>query len=187
MHLFALPKRQIFPYVLPSEPQTGASMFLQPIPGDTQEWGFTEKHEAILSWYCLSYYNIAMQNHYVRHMSKSLMKVLPPTHLRVFAPLRLTHLSLGQQRLYHGLTWHLCPFLAQRSLPNKALPNNYNRRKNLGIIIFWWRISFDSDTKYIYIGLFHRKLVSIIVDQLWLPCVHIFPLDILVEIIDANF
>ena len=47
MHLFALPKRQIFPYVLPSEPQTGALIFLQPIPGDTH----AEIHEAILSLY----------------------------------------------------------------------------------------------------------------------------------------
>ena len=116
------------------------------------------------------------------------MKVLPPTHLGVFAPLRLTHLSLGQQRLYHGLTWHLCPFLAQRSLPNKALPNNYDRRKKFGSNHFLMKnsLQFDLDTKYI-LGCFIEKLVSIMVDQLWLPFIHILPFDILVEIIEAIF
>ena len=66
MHLFALPKRQIFPYVLPSEPQTGALIFLQPIPGDTQP----EKHEATLSLYGFSHCNHD-KSHCVRHMSKS--------------------------------------------------------------------------------------------------------------------
>ena len=55
-------------------------------------------------------------------MYKSLMKFLPLMHLGVFVPLRLTHLSLVQQRLYDGLTLQICPFLAQRSLPNLALP-----------------------------------------------------------------